>query len=81
MHDEQCEIPIVFLFWTRIKDSWKKETVESVGALRKKDSDISHTDAVEQVNWNCLSMQNFITLKLYYVRFNDTYDTRYLNFI
>lgn len=81
MHDEKCEIPVVFPFQTRIKESRKKESVESVGALkknkRKKDSYIPHTDAVEQVNRNCSSMQNFITLKLYYVRFNDTYDTRY----
>lgn len=69
MHDGKYEIPVVFPFWTRIKESRKKESVESVGALKKK------------VNWNCSSMQNFITLKLYYVRFNDTYDTRYWNFI
>lgn len=36
MHDRKCEIPIVFPFWTRIKESRKKETVGSVGALKKK---------------------------------------------
>lgn len=36
MHDEKCEAPIVFPFWTRIKESRKKETVGSVGALKKK---------------------------------------------
>lgn len=36
MHDEKCEIPVVFPFQTRIKESRKKESVESVGALKKK---------------------------------------------